>query len=290
MSIGERKQHVPIFVGSTFEDMKDYRRAVRDALTQLEAIVRGMEYFGSKPGTPVDECLAVVASCQIYVGIFGMRYGSVPEGHDLSMTHLEYEEAQRCELPSLIYILDESSQPILPKFVETGPGAEALRRLKDQLKKRHLVAFFTTPSDLVAKILHDVPEVLRKIGAAVEGELPDTGAADAVDILRKFKLLPKMMKGRDVVVDFKIDQFWSVSPNECDALSLEAGATIRDHVTLSNGEWVYLYASNELAEKLIGLSKGSRVRVQGVTVFGVTKEFEWGEDGSKQFIPMSEIC
>ena len=40
MSIGERKQHVPIFVGSTFEDMKDYRRAVRDALTQLEAIVR----------------------------------------------------------------------------------------------------------------------------------------------------------------------------------------------------------------------------------------------------------
>jgi hypothetical protein len=104
MSIGERKQHVPIFVRSTFEDMKDYRRAVRDALTQLEAIVRGMEYFGSKPGTPVDECLAVVASCQIYVGIFGMRYGSVPEGHDLSMTHLEYEEAQRCELPSPAYL------------------------------------------------------------------------------------------------------------------------------------------------------------------------------------------
>ena len=53
MGVGEPKQHVPVFVGSTFEDLKDYRRSVRDALTQLETIVRGMEYFGSKPGSPI---------------------------------------------------------------------------------------------------------------------------------------------------------------------------------------------------------------------------------------------
>ncbi|MCY4606971.1 MAG: hypothetical protein OXD40_00005, partial [bacterium] len=39
MSLGKRKQHVPIFVGSTFDDMKDYRRAAQDALVQLETIV-----------------------------------------------------------------------------------------------------------------------------------------------------------------------------------------------------------------------------------------------------------
>ena len=100
MTIGGPKQHVPIFVGSTFEDLKDYRRAVRDALAQLETIVRGMEYFGSKPGSPIDECLAAVRSCRVYLGVFGMRYGSVPEGHDRSMTHLEYDEAQSSGLPS----------------------------------------------------------------------------------------------------------------------------------------------------------------------------------------------
>ena len=47
---GEPKQHVPVFVGSTFEDLKDYRTAVREALHRLETIVKGMEYFGSKPG------------------------------------------------------------------------------------------------------------------------------------------------------------------------------------------------------------------------------------------------
>ena len=52
------------------------------------------------------------------------------------MTRLEYDEAQRLELPSLIYIIDEENQPILPKHVETGPGAEKLRALKEQLNKR----------------------------------------------------------------------------------------------------------------------------------------------------------
>jgi hypothetical protein len=53
MRVGEKKPYLPVFVGSTFADLQLYRRAVRDALAQLEAIVRGMEHFGSKPGRPV---------------------------------------------------------------------------------------------------------------------------------------------------------------------------------------------------------------------------------------------
>ncbi|MCY4593498.1 MAG: DUF4062 domain-containing protein [Bryobacterales bacterium] len=239
-----------------------------------------MEYFGSKPGAPVDECLAVVKTCQVYIGIFGMRYGSVPDGYELSMTHLEYEEAQRNKLPSLIYIIDENAQPILPKYVETGPRAESLRRLKELLKKRHLISAFTTPDDLSAKILHDTPTVLTKIGAVVEGTLPGTGTTDSLDILRQFDLLPKVMRGREVIVDFMIDKFWSVDPNECDALHLESGATIRDRVKLSNGEWTYVYASNELAKRLINIQKGSLASVQGVMVFGVGEDTEWTDNGT----------
>jgi Domain of unknown function (DUF4062) len=90
MAQAATRPNVPVFVSSTFTVMQVYRRKVQDALTQLEAIVRGMELFGSKPGSPVEECLTVVQSCQLYVGVFGMRYGSVPEGHDKSITHIEY--------------------------------------------------------------------------------------------------------------------------------------------------------------------------------------------------------
>jgi Domain of unknown function (DUF4062) len=110
-----------------------------------------------------------VRSCRLYVGIFGMRYGSLPEGYDKSITHIEYEEAHRLGLPPLIYILNED-HPIPAKDVETGPGADKLRELKELLKKRHVVSWFTTPEDLQARILHDVPAQLKEMGAQIAAE------------------------------------------------------------------------------------------------------------------------
>jgi len=108
MAQATTRPNVPVFVSSTFTDLQVYRRKIQDAMTQLETVVRGMEQFGSRPGTPVEECIKAVQSCQLYVGVFGMRYGSIPDGHDKSMTNIEYDEAQRLGLPSLIYLLNEN--------------------------------------------------------------------------------------------------------------------------------------------------------------------------------------
>src|SRR5207342_1854464 len=122
--------NVPVFVGSTFADLQPYRSAVREALHRLEAVVRGMEYFGALPETPKEECLRIVRSCKFYVGIFAMRYGSIDTATGKSLTHLEYEEAQKHHLPSLIYLLDEERQPVLPRHIEFGDNAERLQALK----------------------------------------------------------------------------------------------------------------------------------------------------------------
>lgn len=280
MKPGEQKQHVPVFVGSTFEDLKDYRRAVRDSLSQLETIVRGMEYFGSKPCSPVEECLAVVRSCKIYIGVFGMRYGTVPDGFERSMTHLEYDEAQKCRLPSLIYILDEDTQPVLPKFVEKGSGAESLSALKAVLRKRHVVSTFTTPDDLAKRVIHDVPELLRTIGAKVEGDLRSLEASDSRQLLKRFRLLPKIYKGRDVTVEFTMDDFSSVAADECEALRLDEGATIGDCATLADGSLLWVYACADVAEMTLDIPKGSMVVAEAVTVYGTTCNIEFGEDGA----------
>jgi hypothetical protein len=162
----------PVFLGSTFIDLQTYRNAVRQALHRLEAVVRGMEYFGSLPETPKEECLRTVRSCKAYVGIFAMRYGSVDAATGKSLTQLEYEEAQRVGLPSLIYLLDEDRQPVLPKHVEFGEGSEKLRLFKAKLREQHVVSTFTTPDDLAAKVTRDLPELARRSGFEVrEGEL-----------------------------------------------------------------------------------------------------------------------
>ena len=201
MAQATTRPNVPVFVSSTFTDMQVYRRKIQDTLTQLEAIVRGMEQFGSKPGSPIDECLNVVQSCRLYVGVFGMRYGTVPDGHNKSMTHIEYDEAQRLGLPSLIYILNEN-HPIPAKDVETGPGAEKLEALKELLKKRHTVSFFTTPEDLQARIMHDVPAQLSKMGVEVETKAAyadTTIVRNAFSSTQSIKVLPPRLGGKDTL-------------------------------------------------------------------------------------------
>jgi hypothetical protein len=166
------RDSVPVFVSSTFVDLQPYRQAVRDALHRLEAVVRGMEYFGALPETPRDECLRIVRSCNFYVGIFAMRYGSIDAESGKSLTRLEYEEAQRQRLPSLIYLLDEERQPVLPKHIEFGESAERLREFKRTLKSNHVVSFFTTPEDLAVRVSQDLPGLIERSGTPIKrGEL-----------------------------------------------------------------------------------------------------------------------
>jgi len=216
----------------------------------------------------------------MYIGVFAMRYGSKPDGHDLSMTHLEYEEAQRLELPSLIYILDEKRQPILPQYVETGPGAEQLRRLKEFLCKRHTVSFFTTPDDLASRVLRDFPPVLQSIGAEMTGHLPEEPVADVNGVLRKFKLLPKRVAGTEIDIEFKApDEWYPVDPETCVALRIAAGESIQCRITFDETSR-RVYASGEVAEELIGVPEGEMIAVRARLAYGTGTHTEWnGNDG-----------
>jgi uncharacterized protein DUF4062 len=157
-----------IFIGSTFADLEPHRAAVLHALQRLEAVARGMEHFGSLPGMPKLECLRVVRGCRAYIGIFAMRYGSIDPESGKSFTELEYEEAQRFHLRSLIYLIDEDRQPVLPKHVDFGESGEKLKALKSRLKEHHVVSFFTTPDDLAMRVTQDVARLIQEGGLPVQ--------------------------------------------------------------------------------------------------------------------------
>lgn len=162
----DSKKILQVFVSSTYEDLIPYRDAVNKALVRMGVIVKGMEFFGSKPGRPKEECLEVVRECDIYIGVFAMKYGSVDRETGKSMTHLEYDEAQKIGLPSFIYLIDENNQPVIPKSVDTGENAEKLCKLKEVLKTAHIVSFFTTPDSLSRGVTEDLKP--RTTGIKVE--------------------------------------------------------------------------------------------------------------------------
>jgi hypothetical protein len=140
-----------VFVSSTWLDLQPERQAVEAALQRLrETKFIGMEYFGSRDETTRQASLAEVDRCQVYVGLFGGRYGS-------GITEAEYHRARERSLPCFIYVKDDAAIPSEGR--ETDPEQVArLAALKAKLRdpSAHTVSVFTTPDDLAAKVTADL--------------------------------------------------------------------------------------------------------------------------------------
>jgi hypothetical protein len=148
-----------VFLSSTWMDLKEHRRAVVDALERLRHQGRdvqwlGMEAFGARDELPADACLQFVEQADVYVGIFGVRYGSRDPRSGLSMTEAEYRHAVELGRPRLLFIVDEENALVRPAHFERDMESQQfLLRLKADARRERVVDFFTTPEDLAGKVV-----------------------------------------------------------------------------------------------------------------------------------------
>jgi hypothetical protein len=162
---------VCVFVDSTWLDLRPERKAVEAALQRLrETKFVGIEYFGSRDESTHHASLDEVDRSQVYVGIFGGRYGS-------GITEAEYRRARERGLPCFIYFKDEAN--ILADGRETDlKRADQLAALKEELRHLHTIITFPTPDDLAAKVTADLHRWLfdeylaPRLEKAAQGEFP----------------------------------------------------------------------------------------------------------------------
>lgn len=99
-----------IFLSSTFRDLKDIRQI---ALNFLEGIVGhvtnstgevvAMEYFNASERSCKEECLNELSTCDLVIGIYGDKYGSVADD-GRSMTETEFDYAVEHGIPVLAFV------------------------------------------------------------------------------------------------------------------------------------------------------------------------------------------
>jgi len=85
-----------VYVSSTYKDLQEHRREVELVLRRMGCLDVAMEYYGAEDRRPVDKCLEDVKACDVYLGIFGWRYGYVPDENNpdrRSITEMEYRQA-----------------------------------------------------------------------------------------------------------------------------------------------------------------------------------------------------
>ena len=141
-----------VFISSTSVDLRDYRAKVFHALLDAGLHPIGMENFAARPDDATSACLEEVREADLFVGIYAWRYGCVPEGSQVSITESEFNEARRIGKPCFCFVVDDScSWPA--QWRDEGPPAQALAQFKQRLDQSLVRATFTTPDDLVAKLL-----------------------------------------------------------------------------------------------------------------------------------------
>jgi tetratricopeptide (TPR) repeat protein len=147
-------------ISSTFTDLKEHRAALLKAVNSQELKPIAMEYVSAMPLVDVVESsLNMVRKASAYIGLISLRYGQTQ--NDLSITELEFNEAERLKLPMLLFIMGED-HPTLKRDVETDPAKiEKLDAFRKRAKQGRLYAEFQSLEEFKEKAIHSVSELRR---------------------------------------------------------------------------------------------------------------------------------
>ncbi|MEY9932453.1 hypothetical protein ABH926_007104 [Catenulispora sp. GP43] len=167
-----------VYISSTFEDLPEHRAQVRLAMQRLDVTDVVMGTYVAEESRPLDRCLADVRSSDLYIGLLAWRYGYIPDGHDKSITELEYDQAGEADVPRLMFLHDETA-PWPPVWVDRGAAYDKIETFRQRVAERHVCDFFTTADDLRSKVAEAVSrEIQRRMNGVPDQRITVAGRAE----------------------------------------------------------------------------------------------------------------
>src|SRR5262245_2510931 len=138
------------FISSTSQDLANYRKAAYDVCNRLEILPTGMEQFEAMGVGATAGSLRKLDEAQVYIGIFGSRYGYIETGYDRSVTELEYDHAGARGVDQLCFLATDAAG--LPASPENADKLAAFKARINTLIRRE----FTTTGDLQYELYHSL--------------------------------------------------------------------------------------------------------------------------------------
>ncbi|MCI0710137.1 MAG: DUF4062 domain-containing protein, partial [Chloroflexi bacterium] len=144
---------IDVFISSTSLDLPAHRKQALDACLRMGMFPVMMEHLPSSSAGAITASLSMVDEAEIYVGIYAHRYGYIPDGHEISITEMEYNHAVERGIPRLIFIIGNDHSPT---DVETGSAAQKLKTFRQRVTTENIVNFFSSPEDLRGQIIQSL--------------------------------------------------------------------------------------------------------------------------------------
>lgn len=145
-----------VFVSSTYDDLKEERSKVVQALLNINCIPCGMEYFPASDEDAWNCIERLIPECDYYVVIIAGKYGSIPEGQQKSYTQMEYELAVAKKVP-VLGLLHKNPTKLARERCESQVTRQ---RKLDTFRKqvgRKLCRYWETSDQLPGELLASLP-------------------------------------------------------------------------------------------------------------------------------------
>lgn len=174
-----------VFVSSTYDDLKEERQEIMQALLELDCIPAGMELF---PATNDDQWTLikrVIDDCDYYIVVIGGRYGSIGR-HGKSYTQMEYEYATAQQKP-VIAFLHKSPSDIPAKFTEKK--TEGIVKLDEfrNMAQLKMCRFWSSPIELGSVVSRSLVKLIKSnpaVGWVKADLIPDQDSTEEILRLR----------------------------------------------------------------------------------------------------------
>lgn len=142
-----------VFISSTYTDLIEERKKVRDTILNMLHFPVGMEVFGAADEEQWEIIKDTIDSSDYYVLIIAHRYGTIiSEGPDagISYTEKEYRYAKEKGVPILAFLMDDSVAVTLDKI--DSEHKEELQKFKKDVLGSRLIEYWKTADDLAQKV------------------------------------------------------------------------------------------------------------------------------------------
>lgn len=153
----ERKFQV--FVSSTYEDLRDERAEVIQALLELDCIPVGMELFPASDDDQWTLIKRLIADCDYYILIIGGRYGST-NSEGISFTELEYDYAISMKVPVISFLHKKPEIISVNKTDRNSDLEEKLTSFRDKVSHK-MIKYWESPVDLGSVVSRSIIKIIK---------------------------------------------------------------------------------------------------------------------------------
>jgi hypothetical protein len=175
-----------VFVSSTYDDLREERQEVIQALLELDCILSGMELFPAANDDQWTLIKRVIDDCDYYLVIIGGRYGSTSKSGK-SYTQMEYEYAISKDKPVIAFLHKNPNAIPSGKTDKDEQGKKKLDEFRE-IAKQKLVRFWSSPQELGSVVSRSIVKLIKSnpaVGWAKANELVEEMAAPELLKLRK---------------------------------------------------------------------------------------------------------